>query len=102
MGRSLSVSFHSDVDGDLHLIADPSETDASDWRVFVIRHGQRIRVAATEFMPYFWTPPAGSVAWHVEYATEVEIEVGEDPVRVLRSPRFEIFRDKTPPETPPK
>lgn len=68
----------SDQDGDLHIVAAPSETDADQWRVFAIRaDGSREEIGQTEFWSTGFGEHEGRPGWYAEgfetYDMEIEI-----------------------------
>jgi hypothetical protein len=104
--RLLRVDFASDIDGDLHLIASPEETDAKDWIVRVnAKGGGRVADSGTErsFTPYWRAPKSGSTVWYVGGLDTIWVEVmvpGECRPRIYVHGRWRHHGDTKPPYPP--
>lgn len=85
----------SDQDGDLHIVADPSERDADEWRVFAIREdGSREEIGRTEFWSTGFGEHEGRSGWYAEgfdtYDMEIELPGRSTPYRTSGGRNLQI------------
>lgn len=76
----------SDQDGDLHIVADPSEADADEWRLFALREdGSREEIEKIEFWSTGFGEHEGRPGWYAEgfdtYDMEIHVPGRSTPYR---------------------
>ena len=86
----------SDQDGDLHIVADPSEGDADKWRVFAIKADRsREEVGKTEFWSTGFGEHEGRPGWYAEgfenYEMEIEIPGRATPYRTSGGRNLQMY-----------
>ena len=86
----------SDHDGDLHIVADPSERDADEWRVFAIREdGSRKEIGRTEFWSTGFGEHEGRPGWYAEgfdtYDMEIEMPGRSTPYRTSSGRNLQMY-----------
>lgn len=91
-----SVSFASDMEGDLHMFSE--DTDANTWSVFVITKNleEVERAPSSQFFGYRQLV-AGEHCWWVDDVAEamfIEIRRGDSKRARAVHPRWEIWRDR--------